>query len=108
MDLADMPIEPPGPEDTPLTRHEVRDLIAQVPGWTLADDAIERKLKFADFRAAMAFVNRVADEADTADHHPDIAVSYNRVTLVLSTHSIGGLSRNDFILAARIDRRLDG
>jgi len=108
MDLADMPIELLGPEDGPLGPEAARDLIAQMPEWTISGDSIERKLRFADFRAAMAFVNRVADEADTADHHPDITVSYNRVTLVLSTHSIGGLSRNDFILAARIDRRLDG
>jgi 4a-hydroxytetrahydrobiopterin dehydratase len=107
MTLADRPMEPLRPDDRPLGHAEVQELLAQIPGWTLAGAAIERKLKFPDFRTAMAFVNRVAEEAETAGHHPDITVSYNRVGLVLSTHKIGGLSRNDFILAARIDRHLD-
>ena len=107
MDLADMPMESLRPDAAPLSETQARELITQLREWNLTGDAIERKLKFQDFPAAIAFVNRVAEEADAADHHPDIFVSYNRVTLVLSTHSIGGLSRNDFILAARIDRRVD-
>ena len=89
---------------TPLPAGEARELAREVPGWTLAEKQIERELKFADFRQAIAFVNRVADAAEADDHHPDIFVSYSRVRLTLATHKIGGLSRNDFILAAKIDR----
>jgi 4a-hydroxytetrahydrobiopterin dehydratase len=103
MDLADMSIEPPGPADKPLTEDKVQDLIARVPGWTLAGDAIEQRSKFADFPAAMAFVNRVAEEAEAADHHPDITVSYNRVTLVLSTHSrSASRGRRSFFCEAKV------
>jgi 4a-hydroxytetrahydrobiopterin dehydratase len=87
----------------PLTPAESRELAREVADWTLGPDALEREFKFADFRAAIAFVNRVAEIADREDHHPDIAIAYNKVRLVLSTHRIGGLSRNDFIVAARID-----
>ena len=72
--------------------------------WEREGDAISREWKLADFAAAMAFVNRVADAAETANHHPDILVhSWNRVRLTLSTHSEGGLTENDFALARTID-----
>ncbi|NSW56600.1 MAG: 4a-hydroxytetrahydrobiopterin dehydratase [Armatimonadetes bacterium] len=99
-----MPIEEIGREASPLDEDEVRELSQYIPEWTIEGDKITRKLKFANFAEAMAFVNNVADEAEAADHHPDITISYNKVSLSLSTHKIGGLSRNDFILAARIDR----
>jgi len=93
------------PCDTkPLGEDEARGLAREIQAWTLAGGAIEREFKFADFAGAMAFVNRVAQVAEAEDHHPDISISYSKVTLILSTHSIGGLSRNDFILAAKIDR----
>lgn len=90
----------------PLTPDEIRQHLAQVPQWSLVEGAppkIARMWKFADFREAMAFVNRIADLAEAENHHPDIAISYNRVTLTLWTHAIKGLSENDFILAAKID-----
>jgi 4a-hydroxytetrahydrobiopterin dehydratase len=72
--------------------------------WAREGDAIVREYKLADFAAAMAFVNRVADAAEAANHHPDILVhSWNRVRLTLSTHSEGGLTENDFALARTID-----
>jgi 4a-hydroxytetrahydrobiopterin dehydratase len=72
--------------------------------WEREGDAISREFKFADFAAAMAFVNRVADAAESVNHHPDILVhSWNRVRLTLSTHSEGGLTENDFALARTID-----
>lgn len=89
---------------TPLPAREASELAPSVPQWTLSEKQIEREFKLKDFRQAMAFVNRVADAANEQDHHPDIHISYNRVRLTLSTHKIGGLSRNDFILAAKIDR----
>ncbi len=64
------------------------------------------RLSFKDFGETMQFVNRVAQVAQEEDHHPDIEISYNKVHLTLSTHSIGGLSRNDFIVAAKIERLL--
>lgn len=86
-----------------LTDEQARELAGQVPEWQLGPDQLERELKFRGFDEAMVFVNRVAAIAVAADHHPDIAISYNKVRLALSTHAIGGLSRNDFIVAARID-----
>jgi 4a-hydroxytetrahydrobiopterin dehydratase len=68
-------------------------------------DSIAREIKFADFAGAIAFVNRVAEVAEQANHHPDILVhGWNNVRLTLSTHSQGGLTEADFELAARIDR----
>jgi 4a-hydroxytetrahydrobiopterin dehydratase len=72
--------------------------------WRREGDEILRDFKFADFAAAMAFVNRVADAAEEANHHPDILVhGWNRVRLTLSTHSEGGLTDSDFSMAERID-----
>ena len=72
--------------------------------WTRDGDAIVRDLRFPDFAAAMAYVNRVAEVAEAANHHPDILVhGFNKVRLTLSTHSAGGLTQADVDLAARID-----
>lgn len=65
---------------------------------------LERKFKFKDFKEALGFVNKVADVAESEGHHPDIYIYYNKVNLDLSTHAIGGLSPNDFIMAAKIDK----
>jgi 4a-hydroxytetrahydrobiopterin dehydratase len=86
-----------------LSDEEVRGRLASCPGWVLADDEIRRVYPFPDFKAAMAFVNRVAELAEAADHHPDILINYNRVTLTLTSHDSGGLTDRDFRLAARID-----
>jgi len=88
----------------PLSLAESRALAREVPGWALAEKSIEREFGFQDFHQAIGFVNRVADLAEQEGHHPDISISYNRVRLKLWTHKIGGLSRNDFILAAKVDR----
>lgn len=72
-------------------------------GWARDGDAIHREFTFKDFAAAMAFVNKVAQAAEAADHHPDIDIRYNRVTMALSTHSEGGVTEKDFALASRID-----
>jgi 4a-hydroxytetrahydrobiopterin dehydratase len=73
--------------------------------WRRSGQSIERELEFADFRGAIAFVNRVADAAEDAGHHPDIHVhGYRNVRLELSTHSAGGLTEADFDLAAQIDQ----
>jgi len=88
----------------PLTVSEIANLSPQAPGWQVIDNKkIRRELKFGDFKEAMKFINGVADIANAEEHHPDIYVFYNKVNLELSTHAIGGLSENDFILAAKIN-----
>lgn len=79
--------------------------MAEVPGWALSPEAenVSREFKFKNFMDAMEFVSQVADIAELEDHHPDIHIFYNRVRLELSTHSIKGLSENDFIVAAKIN-----
>ena len=88
----------------PLSQEEAQELHQQVKDWALKENVLEREFKFEDFDEAMDFVNDVAALAHDADHHPDIHISYNRVRLELTTHKIKGLSRNDFVLAARIDQ----
>jgi 4a-hydroxytetrahydrobiopterin dehydratase len=78
-------------------------LLASVPGWQLAGDRIRRHLRFADFRAAMAFVSAMAEIAESEGHHPDFSVHYAEVDVEIWTHAAGGLTENDFILAAKID-----
>jgi 4a-hydroxytetrahydrobiopterin dehydratase len=86
-----------------LTDEEVARALVQTP-WEREGDAIVREARFDDFAAAMAFANRVAALAEEANHHPDILVhGWNRVRLLLSTHSEGGITRSDVDLAARID-----
>ncbi len=89
----------------PLASVAAERLLTELTGWTLAKNAksIEKELVFKNFDKAMDFVNMVADAAEFEGHHPNIDIRYNKVKLVLSTHSIGGLSQNDFILAAKID-----
>ena len=81
----------------------------QTPLWKLEAGAtrLTRAFEFADFLGAMRFVNSVAEIAEAEGHHPDIAIHWNKVDLVLWTHKIGGLHENDFILAAKIDRLLE-
>ena len=71
--------------------------------WTRAGDQIEKEVRLSDFRAAMAFVNQVADIAERLNHHPDISISWNRVGLSVSTHDSGGLTALDFDLARAVD-----
>jgi len=95
-----------GADAAPLGSEGIDELAGEVAEWTLGDGQIEREYDLGSFPGAVEFVTRVADLAEEADHHPDIHIYYRRVHLVLSTHSIGGLSENDFILSARIDRLL--
>ncbi len=89
----------------PIDRAGAQKYLMQVPGWNLSEDAkkISKEYKFQDFIGAINFVNNVAEIAESENHHPDIKINYNKVLLELSTHAIGGLSENDFILAAKID-----
>lgn len=89
----------------PLARNDAQDYVDELIGWTLDKDAkkISKEYKFKDFIGAINFVERVADVAEMEGHHPDIHIHYNKVLLELWTHSIGGLSENDFIVATKID-----
>ncbi len=90
----------------PLNREQAEKLIQEIPAWKLSGDAksISREFTFDTFMKAMAFVDQVADLAEYEDHHPGIHLSYTHLRLELSTHAIKGLSENDFILAAKIDK----
>ena len=105
MDLAQKHCVPCEGGMPPLPPEAVADYMKYAPGWTASADAksIAREFKFKDFAEAMAFVNKVADVADAEGHHPDIYIFYNVVRLANSTHAIGGLSENDFILAAKVN-----
>jgi 4a-hydroxytetrahydrobiopterin dehydratase len=98
------------PKGTPtLDRQAVDRLLPLVPGWDLVDDGKGLRLsrRMDDFMAAVDLVNKVAGVAEEEQHHPDIQISgYRNLTLDLSTHSIGGLSENDFITAAKINQLL--
>lgn len=87
----------------PLTKEQAETLLAQVQGWKLDKGTIRKEFTFKDFREAIVFVNKVADIAEHEGHHPDIMIWYRVVTLVLTTHAIGGLSINDFVLASKVD-----
>ena len=93
------------PKLQPLNSNQVRERLAALSSWKLADDglAITRQFKFADFREAFAFMTRVALAAERADHHPEWSNVYNRVEMRLTTHEAGGLTERDFALAAVAD-----
>ncbi len=84
-----------------LSPRAAQTRLAQLPGWKIVSGELVRTFEFKDFVAALAFVNRVAELAEQAGHHPDIDIRYNRVRLALVTHSAGGLTAKDFDLAAQ-------
>jgi len=86
-----------------LKENEIAEKLKSAPGWKRQGNEISRAYLFSGFIAAMAFVNHVADLAESMDHHPDIRIQYKKVTLTLSTHSAGGLTALDFALAEKID-----
>jgi 4a-hydroxytetrahydrobiopterin dehydratase len=90
-----------------LPPEQVRTLLHEVPAWRLHADAksIRREWRMKDFAAALDFFNRVGRIAEAEDHHPDLHLTgYRNVAIELSTHAVGGLTENDFILAAKIDQ----
>ncbi|HVC00773.1 MAG TPA: 4a-hydroxytetrahydrobiopterin dehydratase [Steroidobacteraceae bacterium] len=91
----------------PLDRAQAQALCQQLHAdWSLAEDAksLNRSLKFRDFFRTMSFVNALAHVANVEDHHPDLEIGYDYCRIRYRTHAIGGLSLNDFICAAKIDR----
>jgi 4a-hydroxytetrahydrobiopterin dehydratase len=88
-----------------LNEEQIQDALSRIADWGREGDWLTRDLKFDNFKGAMEFVNRVADEAEAMDHHPDILIhDWNKVRLSVMTHSEGGLTEKDFKLAERINR----
>lgn len=104
MDLSQKHCIPCEAGTPPLDAATIEEHAKHTPDWKIIDNKkLSREFKFKDFIGAMKFVNAVADIANAENHHPDIYIFYNLVRLELSTHAVGGLSENDFILAAKID-----
>jgi 4a-hydroxytetrahydrobiopterin dehydratase len=93
-------------EGSRLDPARAAQLLAQLPGWEREGDAIGRTFRFGAYEETLAFVNRVAQLAQAENHHPDISFGYNRCRVSYSTHSVGGLSMNDFICAAKVEALL--
>jgi 4a-hydroxytetrahydrobiopterin dehydratase len=89
----------------PLKKEEIKNLLQQINEWEDTDKEIFKNFEFQNFQEALDFVNKVGEIAENEEHHPDILLhSYKKVKIALSTHAIDGLSENDFIVAAKIDK----
>ncbi|MFH0909188.1 MAG: 4a-hydroxytetrahydrobiopterin dehydratase [bacterium] len=106
-DLLTRTCAPCAPGTPPLGEARVQALLATVPGWQLNGTEIVKTFEFKNFHQTMAFVNAVAWIANRENHHPDLEVGYKRCKIRYATHSIGGLSENDFICAAKINALQD-
>jgi 4a-hydroxytetrahydrobiopterin dehydratase len=92
-----------------LTSDEITEALAGMPGWERQGDAIARQFSLdGGFMGSVGFVTRLAEVAEAADHHPDLVISWNRVTVTLSTHSEGGITGKDIALAREADRLAAG
>ena len=87
----------------PLDGHELSHLLSHTEGWEVVEDHLTKGFQFADHYQVIAFVNAVAWVSHREDHHPEMVVGYNTCTVRYSTHTVGGLSENDFICAAKVD-----
>ena len=95
----------PMEKGTPALKDEViRTYLSQLPGWERKGNEITKTFAFKNYHETMAFVNATAWVSHREDHHPDMEVGYNKVTMRYSTHSVGGLSENDFICAAKVEQ----
>lgn len=105
MDLVQKKCMPCEKGTLPVTKAEAERVLAGMSHWELSEDAkkITKTYKFKDWQEAVSFVNAISAVAEDENHHPDIDLHWGRVGVTLSTHSIGGLSENDFIVAAKID-----
>lgn len=86
-----------------LSDDKIKEMLEILPGWELQGKAIVKTFIFTDFLRAMGFLNAVATTAEGAQHHPDMTISYNKITMVLTTHSEGGLTDKDFDMAGKIE-----
>jgi 4a-hydroxytetrahydrobiopterin dehydratase len=88
---------------TVLSDAQIQQALQQLPGWKTNGNTIERVFQFANFVQAMEFVNHMAEAAEAVNHHPDILINYNKVTLTLVSHDSGGVTQRDIKMAARIN-----
>ncbi len=104
-DLVDKKCKPCEGGMPPLKPEVFAEMLSDLSGWSVIENKqIEKEYTFKNFKQAIAFINKIADIAEAEGHHPDIFLhGYKKVKIMLSTHAIGGLSENDFILAAKID-----
>lgn len=86
-----------------LSEADIQSELGKLPDWAEVGGQIQRTFEFADFPAAVAFVNRIAEVAEERQHHPDIMIRYNKVTLALTTHDSGGITEKDFAMAESAD-----
>ena len=86
-----------------LPEEESRQRLGEFPGWALEGKALSKRYTFSSFKSAIGFVNRVAEQAESIDHHPDITINYNRVALYVWTHDSGGVTNRDFRLVGLIE-----
>jgi len=91
-----------------LAPAQIAALLPEVPGWEEREGRLHRRFTFRDFVTAMRFVNRMAEVAEAEGHHPDFTVHYRQVDVVIWTHAVGGISENDFILAAKVTPLAEG
>lgn len=103
MQLATQICQPCRTGESKLTSAEAIELVGELDDWTYFPDRIEKRWEFKGFKRPLALVANIAEIAHQQNHHPDIRFGWGYVEVVLTTHSISGLSRNDFIVAARID-----
>lgn len=106
MSLANEKCVPCRGDVKPMSREEAESFVAGFPSWALDEGAtrITRTFRFGDFAGAMEFARRIGDAAEEQGHHPDLALGWGYCTVTFSTHRIHGLHRNDFVMAARVDR----
>jgi 4a-hydroxytetrahydrobiopterin dehydratase len=87
-----------------LSQKEINEKLNEIPGWEFSNNSIGREFQLKDFKSALEFLNKIGNEAENMDHHPDIFLhSWNKVKITISTHSAGGVTQNDFNLAKRIE-----
>jgi len=86
-----------------LNLEEAEQLRQEIPTWQLKEEKLYKSFKFKTFMDSIGFVNRMAEVAEAENHHPNFGVDYNKVNVTIWTHAVGGLSENDFILAAKLD-----
>lgn len=106
-DLASKKCVPCEGSEKPFSRAQAEDYLKQISDWELVDEdslKIRKRFKFGKYMQGMEFINKVAKIAEEEGHHPNMLIGWRQVTINLSTHAIGGLSENDFILAAKIDK----
>ncbi len=105
-DLSSLHCNPLQDDASPISREEAKTCLTQLKGWGLVEDgsAISQRFGFKNFYETMTFINAMAWISNTQDHHPDFSAGYNHCLVNYTTHEIGGLSKNDFICAARLNK----